>query len=221
MANTLVTISNPRSPVAEAYHSLRTNLEFSSPDKPLRSMVVTSAAPDEGKSTTLANLAVTMAQAGKKVILVDCDLRRPSQHQIFNARSNPGLTDLVRDESLLANPPLQETPVANLKLLTTGQLPPNPSELLGSRRMDEIIAALLTRADVALFDAPPIIAVTDAALLSAKVDGVLLIISAGKTRREQARKAQALLEKVNARLIGTVLNNVKLDTSLQYYYSQT
>lgn len=221
MANTLVTISNPRSPVAEAYHSLRTNLEFSSPDKPLRSMVVTSAAPDEGKSTTLANLAVTMAQAGKRVILVDCDLRRPSQHQIFNARSNPGLTDLVRDESLLANPPLQETPVANLKLLTTGQLPPNPSELLGSRRMDEIIAALLTRADVALFDAPPIIAVTDAALLSAKVDGVLLIISAGKTRREQARKAQALLEKVNARLIGTVLNNVKLDTSLQYYYSQT
>ncbi len=184
-------------------------------------MVVTSAAPDEGKSTTLANLAVTMAQAGKKVILVDCDLRRPSQHQIFNARSSPGLTDLVRDESLLANPPLQETPVANLKLLTTGQLPPNPSELLGSRRMDEIIAALLTRADVALFDAPPIIAVTDAALLSAKVDGVLLIISAGKTRREQARKAQALLEKVNARLIGTVLNNVKLDTSLQYYYSQT
>jgi capsular exopolysaccharide synthesis family protein len=221
MANTLVTISNPRSPVAEAYHSLRTNLEFSSPDKPLRSMVVTSAAPDEGKSTTLANLAVTMAQAGKKVILVDCDLRRPSQHQIFNARSSPGLTDLVRDESLLANPPLQETPVANLKLLTTGQLPPNPSELLGSRRMDEIIAALLARADVALFDAPPIIAVTDAALLSAKVDGVLLIISAGKTRREQARKAQALLEKVNARLIGTVLNNVKLDTSLQYYYSQT
>lgn len=221
MANTLVTISNPRSPVAEAYHSLRTNLEFSSPDKPLRSMVVTSAGPDEGKSTTLANLAVTMAQAGKKVILVDCDLRRPSQHQIFNARSSPGLTDLVRDESMLANPPLQETPVGNLKLLTTGQLPPNPSELLGSRRMDEIIAALLTRADMALFDAPPIIAVTDAALLSAKVDGVLLIISAGKTRREQARKAQALLEKVNARLIGTVLNNVKLDASLQYYYSQT
>lgn len=220
MNNTLVTISNPRSPVAEAYHSLRTNLEFSSPDKPLRSMVVTSAGSDEGKSTTLANLAVTMAQAGKKVILVDCDLRRPSQHQIFHAVNNTGLTDLVRDESMLANPPLQDTPVANLKLLTSGQLPPNPSELLGSRRMDEIIAALLTRADVLLFDAPPIIAVTDAALLSAKVDGVLLIVSAGKTKREHARKARELLEKVNARLIGTVLNNVRLDSSLQYYYSQ-
>ncbi len=221
MPDTLVTISNPRSPVAEAYHSLRTNLEFSSPDKPLRSLVVTSAGADEGKSTTLANLAVTMAQTGKKVILVDCDLRRPSQHEIFNVRNNSGLSDLMRDESLLTNPPLQDTPVANLKLLTSGQLPPNPSELLGSRRMDEIIAALLTRAELVLFDAPPIIAVTDAALLSAKVDGVLLIISAGKTKREHARKAQALLEKVNARLIGTVLNNVKIDGSLQYYYSQT
>lgn len=221
MNNSLVTISNPRSPVAEAYHSLRTNLEFSSPDKPLRSMVVTSAGSDEGKSTTLANLAVTMAQAGKKVILVDCDLRRPSQHQIFHAANNTGLTDLVRDETLLANPPLQDTPVSNLKLLTSGQLPPNPSELLGSRRMDEIVAALLTRADMVLFDAPPIIAVTDAALLSAKVDGVLLVVSAGKTKREHARKARELLEKVNARLIGTVLNNVRLDSSLQYYYSQT
>lgn len=221
MTNTLVTISNPRSPVAEAYHSLRTNLEFSSPDKPLRSMVVTSAGSDEGKSTTLANLAVTMAQTSKKVILVDCDLRRPSLHQIFQVLNSSGLTDLVRDETLLANPPLQDTPVANLKLLTSGQLPPNPSELLGSRRMDEIIAALLARADMLLFDAPPIIAVTDAALLSAKVDGVLLIISAGKTKREHARKAHALLEKVNARLIGTVLNNVKLDSSLQYYYSQS
>jgi capsular exopolysaccharide synthesis family protein len=216
MPDTLVTISNPRSPVAEAYHSLRTNLEFSSPDKPLRSLVVTSAGADEGKSTTLANLAVTMAQTGKKVILVDCDLRRPSQHEIFNVRNNSGLSDLMRDESMLTNPPLQDTPVANLKLLTSGQLPPNPSELLGSRRMDEIIAALLTRAELVLFDAPPIIAVTDAALLSAKVDGVLLIISAGKTKREHARKAQALLEKVNARLIGTVLNNVKIDGSLQY-----
>lgn len=221
MNDTLVTISNPRSPVAEAYHSLRTNLEFSSPDKPLRSMVVTSAGSEEGKSTTLANLAVTMAQAGKKVILVDCDLRRPSLHQIFHALNSSGLSDLVRDESLLANPPLQETPIANLKLLTSGQLPPNPSELLGSRRMDEIIAALLSRADMLLFDAPPIIAVTDAALLSAKVDGVLLVVSAGKTKREHARKARALLEKVNARLIGTVLNNVKLDSSLQYYYSQS
>src|SRR5512135_1835486 len=147
MTNTLVTISNPRSPVAEAYRTLRTNLEFSGLDKPLRSMVVTSAGPDEGKSTTLANLAVTMAQAGKRVILVDCDLRRPSLQQIFDLRNNQGFTDLMRDEALLANPPLQETPVANLWVLTSGQLPPNPSELLGSRRMSEAIDGLLSHAD--------------------------------------------------------------------------
>src|ERR671938_116384 len=115
----LVTISNPRSPVAEAYRTLRTNLEFSSLDHTLHSMVVTSAGPEEGKSTTLANLAVTMAQAGKRVIFADCDLRRPSQHQIFNVRNNSGITDLIRDESLLATPPVQDTPVPNLKLLTS------------------------------------------------------------------------------------------------------
>src|ERR671932_2656048 len=220
MTSSLVTLSNPRSPVAEAYRTLRTNLEFSSLDHPLRSMVVTSAGAEEGKSTTLANLAVTMAQAGKKVILVDCDLRRPSQHQIFNARNHQGITDLMRDDALLANPPLQDTPIGNLKLLTSGQLPPNPSELLGSRRMEEIIAALLTRAEMLLFDTPPIIAVTDAAVLSSKVDGVLLVIGAGKTKREHARKAKALLDKVNARLIGTVLNNVRLDSGFQYYYAE-
>ncbi len=220
MTSTLVTISNPRSPVAEAYRALRTNLEFSGLDKPLRSMVVTSAGPDEGKSTTLANLAITLAQAGKRVILADCDLRRPSLHQIFEVRNNQGITDLMLDEALMANPPFQDTPVSSLKLLTSGHLPPNPAELLGSRRMSEIITCLLAQADVVLFDTPPIIAVTDAALLSAKVDGVVLVIGAGKTRREHARKAKALLDKVNARLIGTVLNNVRFDSSLQYYYSE-
>lgn len=220
MTDTLITISDPRSPVAEAYRSLRTNLEFSNLDKSLRSLLVTSAGADEGKSTTLANLAVTMAQAGKPVILIDCDLRRPSQHQIFNLKNSTGISDMVRDETALANPPLQDTAVPNLKVLTSGQLPPNPSEVLGSRRMEEIIAALLTRADILLFDAPPVIAVTDAAVLSSKVDGVLLIVSAGKTKRENAKKAQQLLEKVNARVVGAVLNNVKFDSSMQSYYAE-
>jgi non-specific protein-tyrosine kinase len=221
MTSNLVTISNPRSPVAEAYRTLRTNLEFSALDRPLRSLVVTSAGPDEGKSTTLANLAVTMAQAGKRVILVDCDLRRPSLQQIFDLRNNQGFTDLMRDEALLANPPLQEAPVANLRVLTSGPLPPNPSELLGSRRMSEVIDALLSHADVVLFDTPPIIAVADAALLASKVDGVLLVVGAGKTRREHAQKARALIEKAHARLVGAVLNNVKLDSSLSYYYADS
>lgn len=217
--NTLITITNPRSPISEAYRTLRTNLEFSSLDKPIRSMVVTSAAPEEGKSTTLANLAVTIAQSGKKVILVDCDLRRPSLNQLFNARGSAGFTDMMRDDALMAKPPLQETNVTNLRLLTSGTLPPNPSELLASRRMGDVIAALQQQADIILFDAPPVVAVTDAAVLASKVDAVLLVISAGKTKRDHARKARALLEKVNARLIGTVLNNVKGETSLYQYYS--
>jgi capsular exopolysaccharide synthesis family protein len=217
--STLITLSNPRSPVSEAFRTLRTNLEFTSLDKPIRSMVVTSASPEEGKSTTLANLAVTVAQAGKKVILVDCDLRRPSLHQIFGARSTLGFTDMMRDDTLMSKPPLQETPVANLSLLSSGTIPPNPSELLASRRMSEVIAALLQQADMVLFDAPPVIAVTDAAVLASKVDAVLLVVSAGRTKREHAKKAKALLDKVNARLIGTILNNVKGEGNLYQYYA--
>lgn len=216
----LITISNPRSPISEAYRTLRTNLEFSSLDRPLRTMVVTSAGPEEGKSTTLANLAVTLAQAEKRVILVDCDLRRPSQHQIFDVENSVGLTTMVVDEEAFKNPPLQETPVPTLKLLPSGPLPPNPSELLGSRRMGEIIATLREGADLVLFDAPPIIAVTDAAVLASKVDGVLLVINAGTTKRDHAQRAKALLEKVNARLVGAVLNNVRMDISLHRYYAE-
>src|SRR5581483_5785396 len=157
MPNTLITVSNPRSPIAEAYRTLRTNLEFSNLDKSLRAIVVTSAGAEEGKSTTLANLAVTIAQGGKKVILVDADLRRPTQHQIFGLKNSPGLTDIVRDDSLLTNPPLQETSVPNLQVLTSGPTPPNPAEILGSKRMTEILDALLQRADIVLLDAPPVL----------------------------------------------------------------
>ncbi len=217
--STLITFANPRSPISEAYRTLRTNLDFSSLDHPIRSMVVTSAAPEEGKSTTLANLAVAIAQAGKKVVVVDCDLRRPSLHQIFDVRGTVGFTDVMRDDALLASPPLQDTCVPNLYLLTSGALPPNPAELLGSRRMSEVIAALQQQADMILFDAPPVIAVTDGVVLASKVDAVLLVVSAGRTKRDHAKKAKALLDKVNARLIGTVLNNVKGEASLYQYYT--
>jgi len=219
MNNTLITVSNPRSPASEAYRALRTNLEFSNLDKALRTILVTSASAEEGKSTTLANLAVTIAQGGKKVILVDADLRRPTQHQLFELRNDVGLSDMVRDDAMLAKPPLQDTSVPNLQVLTSGHLPPNPAEVLGSQRMTDILAALLQRADIILLDAPPVMAVTDAAVLSSKVDAVLLVISAGKTKRESAKKAQAQLTKVNARVIGAVLNNAKVDGSSQYYYT--
>ncbi|MDA8188948.1 MAG: CpsD/CapB family tyrosine-protein kinase [Dehalococcoidales bacterium] len=212
----LITITDPKSPVSEAYRTLRTNIQFSSLDKPLRTLLLTSTGPDEGKSTTLANLGITFAQAGNRVILVDCDLRRPSLHEIFGLDNATGLTNLFIEETA-GNLPLQSTSVANLRVLTAGQLPPNPSELLGSRRLEKIIEILKTEADFVLFDSPPIIAVTDAAVLARKVDGVLLVISAGKTKRDRAVKARLVLEKVNANILGVVLNNVKLDRTLYGY----
>jgi capsular exopolysaccharide synthesis family protein len=215
----LITVADPRSPVSEAYRTLRTNLDFSSLDKPIKTMLITSAGPEEGKSTVLANLAVTTAQAGRKVILVDCDLRRPTLHNIFNLKNDVGLTTMVVNDAAMESPPLQDTGVEGLLLVSSGPLPPNPSELLGSRRMEEIIAAFLERADVVLFDAPPVVAVTDAAVLAAKVDGVLLVINAGGTKRDYVRAAKARLEKVNANLLGAVLNNVRFDVSLHRYYA--
>ena len=219
-SDSLVTLTSPRSPVSEAYRTLRTNLEFSSLDEPLRTMVVTSPGPEEGKSTTLANLAVTLAHAEKRVILVDCDLRRPSQHEIFGLSNGVGLTTMVVDEEAMRDPPLLETGVEGLQLLPSGPLPPNPSELVGSRRMAEIISALSERADIVLFDAPPVIAVTDAAVLASRVDGVLLVIKAGATKRDHAKRAKALLDKVNAHVVGAVLNNIKMDTSYYRYYRE-
>ncbi len=216
----LTTLLNPRSPISEAYRSLRTNIEFSSLDDPLHTLVVTSAGPEEGKSTTLANLAVATAQAGKRVILADCDLRKPSLHTLFGFDNDTGITSMVVNEQLIASPPLRETEVPGLFVLCSGALPPNPSELLASRRMEEIIKSLTAQADIVFLDAPPVVAVTDAAVLASKVDGVLLVIRVGKTRREHARRAVNLLQKVNARLIGSVLNNAPFDSVVQGYYTQ-
>jgi capsular exopolysaccharide synthesis family protein len=181
-------------------------------------LVVTSAGMGEGKSTTLANLATVSAQAGRKVILVDADLRRPTLHQIFGLANEEGLTTVMRDESALTSPPLQETGIEGLSVLTSGPLPPNPAELMGSRRMEEAVQALGELADQVFFDTPPVVAVTDAAVLATKVDGVLLVISAGKTRREYARSAVQRLEQINARLVGTVLTDVRMDAGLRSYY---
>ena len=214
----LVTFASPRSPAAEAYRQLRTNIQFSSLDRPLKTLLVTSTNPEEGKSTTLANLAITIAQTGSKVLIVDCDLRRPSIHSIFGIKNNVGLTSAMVDTSL-ANLPAQDVGIPNLSVLTSGPLPPNPSELLGSQRMQELMAKLRESADYVLFDSPPVLAVTDAAVLASKLDGVLLVINAGHTKREMAKKAKAALDKVNANIVGVVLNNVKYDTRLHRYFA--
>ncbi|MBI2849172.1 MAG: CpsD/CapB family tyrosine-protein kinase [Chloroflexi bacterium] len=215
----LITQWSPRSPIAEAYRQLRTNIQFSALDRPLQTLLVTSTNPEEGKSTVLANLSITFAQTGSKVILVDCDLRRPSLHRYFGLKDSAGLTNLVVD-SAAKQLPLQDSGIPNLLILPSGPLPPNPSEILGSRRMTEVIEQLKTEADYVFFDSPPVVAVTDAAVLAPRVDGVLLVVYAGKTKRDLAQKAKTLLDKVNANLLGVVLNNVRYDASLHRYYAE-
>ncbi len=213
---TLVTISDPRSPASEAYRALRTNLSFYSLDKPLRTLVVTSPAAGEGKSTTIANLAVTMAQSGRRTVLVDCDLRRPTLHELFDRPMSPGLTNFVMDE--VSELPLQETGVENLWLLSSGPKPPNPADLLGAGRMSALIDRLAGQVDVVLFDAPPVMAAADAAILGSRVDGVLLVIQAGKTRRDHAERARTILEKANVRIVGATLTNAPRDRAMGEYY---
>jgi non-specific protein-tyrosine kinase len=214
----LTTVSEPRSPISEAYRALRTNLDFASLDQSLKTLAVTSAGVGEGKSTTLANLAVVSAQAGRRVIVVDADLRRPSLAKLFELDNETGLTTMMMDDGALASPPLQATEVENLWVLPSGSLPPNPAEVIGSQRMEEAIASLAEIADQVIFDTPPVLAVTDAAVLATRVDGVLLVISAGKTRRESARNAVQRLEQVDARLVGTVLTNVQMGAGFTGYY---
>ena len=213
----LIMLSDPRSAAAEAYRTLRTNLMFSSVEKPITTLLVTSPAEGEGKSTVLANLAVTFAQAGHKTIIVDCDLRRPAQHDIWKIPNERGLTTMMLEAAALANPPLASTAVENLQVLPSGPLPPAPADLLGSQRMNEIIGLLKARANYILFDSPPVLAVTDAALLGSKLDGVLLVVRAGHTRREHAARAKEALERVHVRIVGAVLSNAPRERAAGYY----
>jgi non-specific protein-tyrosine kinase len=213
----LVTLTDPVSPASEAYRTLRMNLQFAALDRTLRSVLVTSPGANEGKSTTLANLAVTMAQVEQRVIAVDCDLRRPRLHQFFGLTNDVGLTTMVLKDHMLAEPPLQPTSVDGLKFLASGTLPSRPADLLGSKRIEEVIDRLSEEADILLFDAPPVLAAADASLLATKLDGILLVVSAGETKRDHARLAVERLTKVNAQILGAVLNNVPLDESLANY----
>jgi non-specific protein-tyrosine kinase len=213
----LITVLHPRSPISEAYRTMRTNLQFSALDRELTTLVVTSPSPKEGKSTTAANLSVVMAQAGKSVVLVDSDLRRPLIHKIFQLSNQEGLTN-----ALLLGPTvngqLQETGIENLRVLTSGPLPPNPSELLGSQKMEALIAQLKEEAEIIVFDTPPALPVTDAAVLSTKADGVLIVADAGKTGRGAAGQAVENLRQVGANLLGVAVNRLSPRGSGNYYY---
>lgn len=231
----LVTISKPRSPIAEAYRSLRTAVLFSNVDQNVRTLLISSPGPAEGKSFTAANLAVVMAQAGHKVLLVDADFRRPTQHRIFNINRNYGLTDLLievpvtRDPAHLVdlficiNRALSRTPQANLYVLPCGSIPPNPAELIGSAKMKALLGLLTTQYDIVIIDSPPALAVTDAVILGTRVDSVLLVSRAGSTRRNQLKSAVERFREVNANMAGVVLNRVTAGSGdyYAYYYRRT
>ncbi len=213
----LVTRHYPRSSVAEAFRALRTNIKFARPDKEIDSMLVTSGQPGDGKSLVAANLSVAIAQGGKNVILVDADLRRPSIHRFFGLPNRAGFTDLILDSTVDFADYLQETDVPNLRVLTSGPLPPNPLDMLSSQRASQLIDALKADADVVIFDTPPIVTVTDAQVISPQIETALLVVAAGSTPRDVVMKAYQSLQRIDIDVLGPVLNRVRL-ADLGYYY---
>ena len=208
----------PKSIDAEAYRSLRSNIEYSSFDDEYRAIVVTSSVPGEGKSTTSGNLALSLAQSGNKVLLVDCDMRKPSIHKKFKISNMSGTAELLlRKESFedVANFYNE-----NLTIITAGKIPPNPSEMLSSRAMTAFIKEMKKEFKYIILDTPPLQAVTDAQVLSTKADGVLLVVRAGSTKREMVLNSVDLIKKVQGKVIGTVLNGVENKKNNYYYYGE-
>lgn len=210
----LVMLDDPRSFGAEAYRVLRNNLHYATPDTPLRRLLVTSAGPGEGKSTTAANLAITMAQGDRSVLLVEADLRRPSVHTLFRQASTPGLSSFLVGDALLAAI-LLKTAVAKLSVVVSGPIPPNPAELLASRRMQEFLETVSEQFDLVILDSPPALATSDACAIAPHVDGVLLVVDSGRTPQVAMRRAKERIEAVRGRIIGAVLN--RFDAGAQGY----
>jgi capsular exopolysaccharide synthesis family protein len=215
----LVLLTDPHSASAEAYRSLAANLQFAYADRQLQTIGITSAAQGEGKSTTVANLAVALAQTGRSVIVVDADLRRPGQHALFGLNRDDGLANVLKGDGAgcSAKLPLQDTVAAGVRVLTSGPLPANPLEALASRRFDQLLAQVRAEADFVLVDTPPAGALADVAVVAPRLEGMLLVGSAGKTKRDLARRAREQLERVNANLLGVVLTDVRGTEKLYRY----
>ena len=219
MLKHLVSLKNPKSRSAEAFRTLRTNIQFSSLDDELKSIVVTSSGPGEGKSTVMSNLAITMAQSGKRVILVDCDLRKPSIHKKMGVTNSIGLTNILV-QNILKEDCIVESPVQNLYILTSGPVPPNPAELVGTKKMKDFIEELKKEFDMVLIDAPPVLAVTDAQILSTMADGVIFVAAYGQAQKMALADAKQMIDKVGGKVIGIVFNKVPEEVSGYYgkYY---
>ena len=211
----LAVVADPHSPAAEAYRSLAANLQFAYADRQLQTIGVTSSAEGEGKSTTVANLAVALAQSGRRVIVVDADLRRPGQHTLFGLDREDGLANLLSSGE--AQLPLKDTTASGVRVLTSGPQPANPLEALGSRRFDQALALARAQADFVLVDTPPAGALADVAVVAPRLEGMLLVVSAGKTKRDLARRAREQLLRVNANLLGVVLTDVRTNEKLYRY----
>ncbi len=213
----LISLTNPKSPIAEQFRTIRTNIQFSSVDEALQTIIVTSSGPGEGKSTNTANLAVVFAQQGKRVLLIDADLRKPTVHYTFRTENHVGLSNVLTRQLTLEEA-ISTTAQEKLWVLSSGPIPPNPSELLGSKNMQVLLEQAKEEYDVIVIDTPPVLAVTDAQILANLADGVVLVVSSGKTERDSAKKAKELLESAKAKILGVVLNNKKAEESHYYYY---
>lgn len=216
----LITVKSPKDPVSEAYKTLRTNIQFSSFDEKVKTIMITSAGSGEGKSITSANLAVVMAQLGNKTILIDCDERKPNIHKIFGLSNMYGLSNLLASDDNFESA-IVDSGIDNLKVLTSGVKVPNPSELLGSKKMSKLIDSLKEKYDYIILDTTPILAVTDAQIISKYSDGCLLVISSGEAEKEAVIKSKEALENVNSKILGVVLNKIKVNYKLyykKYYY---
>lgn len=216
----LITKYDPKSPISEQYRTIRTNILFSSVDEEIRTIMVTSSGPGEGKSTTAANLAVVFAQQGKTVLLVDADLRKPTVHYTFNTLNTSGLTSILTNQISLREA-IQKSDEGKLYILPSGPIPPNPSELLGSNAMQQFMEEALEEFDVILFDTPPVLAVTDAQILANLCQGSVLVVSSGNTEKDSLVKTKELLSASNGKILGVVLNNKKQDKQSNYYYYGT
>lgn len=217
MGRRLITVSNSKSIIAEQFRTIRTNIKFSVPDIELKTILVTSSTPGEGKSTNAANLGVVFAQEGKKVLVVDSDMRKPTLHHTFGIFNTLGLSTVLSKQNEF-NHAIQETSIVGLFVLPSGPIPPNPAELLSSKTFDIFIEEIKKKYDVIIFDAPPLLSVSDAQVLSSHCDGTLLIIHSKVAEREDVLKAQSILTASHAKILGVVLNNYKMPKNRKYYY---